>query len=220
MRKATTKNKIIIIAVLLILNFFGCFWIFKAKGQVEKHSVYLDLSIPLYQDDDVTENFQKAKSLQQAINKKIAHEDNLKVIISDVESETMVQKKNLNADLTLSIQCFKAEKSKITSYLPISNDIKHDDSLRFANIVAKELGDMNYQGNFYYYLLPEGSDMYHELISQEKIDDEMAVGLPLLDRCQKPIIMLNYYYQENDEEVMNEVASRVAMSIKTYFNEA
>ena len=126
----------------------------------------------------------------------------------------------MSADLTLSIQCLKADESKITSYLPISNDSKHDDSLKFANIVANNLVDLNYQGNYYYYLLPVGNDMYHELISQEKIVDETAIGLPLLANCQKPIIMLNYYYQENNEEVMNTLASKLAEAVMTYFNEA
>lgn len=218
MPKATMRIKAIIIIILVILLACGCFLIFRPKEQMEMHSIYLDLSIPLYQDSNVDENFKQAKLLVQAINNQLAEEKNLELIVQD--DENLLQEKDLSADLTLSIQCLKADESKITSYLPISNDSKHDDSLKFANIVANNLSDLNYQGNYYYYLLPVGNDMYNELISQEKIVDETAIGLPLLANCQKPIIMLNYYYQENNEEVMNTLASKLAEAIKTYFNEA
>ena len=218
MPKATMRIKAIIIIILVILLACGCFLIFRPKEQMEMHSIYLDLSIPLYQDSNVDENFKQAKLLVQAINNQLAEEKNLELIVQD--DENLLQEKDLSADLTLSIQCLKADESKITSYLPISNDSKHDDSLKFANILANNLSDLNYQGNYYYYLLPVGNDMYNELISQEKIVDETAIGLPLLANCQKPIIMLNYYYQENNEEVMNTLASKLAEAIKTYFNEA
>ena len=220
MPKATMKIKAIIIIILVILLACGCFLIFRPKEQVEMHSIYLDLSIPLYQDSNVDENFKQASILVQAINEQLNEEENLEIIVPDVDSENYEQEKDLMADLTLSIQCLKADEVKTTSYLPISNDAKHDDSLKFANIVASNLSDLNYQGNYYYYLLPVGNDMYNELISQEKITDETAIGLPLLDYCQKPIIMLNYYYQDNNEEVMNALANRLAEAIKTYFNEA
>lgn len=218
MPKATMRIKAIIIIILVILLACGCFLIFRPKEQMEMHSIYLDLSIPLYQDSNVDENFKQAKLLVQAINNQLAEEKNLELIVQD--DENLLQEKDLSADLTLSIQCLKADESKITSYLPISNDSKHDDSLKFANIVANNLSDLNYQGNYYYYLLPVGNDMYNELISQEKIVDETAIGLPLLANCQKPIIMLNYYYQENNEEVMNTLASKLAEAVMTYFNEA
>ena len=218
MPKAMMKTKIILIIILIILIGCGCFWLLKPKEEIEVHSIYLDLSIPLYQDSNVDENLQQAKLLVQAINNQLAEEKNLELIVQD--DENLLQEKDLSADLTLSIQCLKADESKITSYLPISNDSKHDDSLKFANIVANNLSDLNYQGNYYYYLLPVGNDMYHELTSQEKIVDETAIGLPLLANCQKPIIMLNYYYQENNEEVMNTLASKLAEAVMTYFNEA
>ena len=219
MPKATMKNKIILIFILIILLICGCFWLLRPKEEMKIHSVYLDLSIPLYQDDNVDENFQQAKLLVEAINNQLVKEEDLELIIQGDESEDFSQEKDLSADLTLSVQCLKADETKVTSYLPISDDNKHDDSLRFANIVAEKLNDMNYQGNYYYYLLPVGSEMYNELISKEKITDETAIGLPLLDNCQKPIIMLNYYYQDNNEEVMNTLAVRIAEAIKTYFNE-
>ena len=219
MRKVTIKTKALLVVVVGLIG-FGT-WILWPKTTDDIKLVYLDLSVPLYQDEYYDDNYANAQALVQDIQKVLTNDEKIQIIVGESDLPAKAKQDQYAAvDLTVSIQCHKAKESQIIAYLPISNDEKAIKSQYFSDLVADNLKDRNFQGSYYYYLLPAKNDLYHEQITTQKLDDPSAITLPLFDYCQSPVIMLNYYHQETlDQQSLQDLAKQTALTIIEYFSE-
>ncbi len=219
MRKATIKTKALLVALVALIGFGA--WILWPKTTDDVKTVYLDLSVPLYQDEDYDINYENAQALAQDIQKALANDEKIMVTVGKSDLPAQAKQDQYDAaDLIISIQCRKAQAKQIIAYLPISNDEKAIKSQYFLDLAADNLKDRDFQGGYYYYLLPAKKDLYHEHITMQKIDDPSAITLPLFDYCQSPVIVLNYYYQETlDQQSMQDLAKQTALTIIEYFSE-
>ncbi|MCI5773463.1 MAG: hypothetical protein MR210_02770 [Erysipelotrichaceae bacterium] len=195
MRKDSIKFKwaYILIAFLAIIGS----WSLIKKPHSDVKTIYIDLSIPLYQDDDYALNYQVSQAIAQRLQSKMTDDKNYQVEVGDIEMDAISKQDILaNKDMVISIQSYQQAENKITSYLPDGDHRYHQQSLAFANILANELAALNYQGSYYYYLEPFKNDLYHERILEAFSLETDLLSLPLFEHCDAPILMVNYYYQD------------------------